>query len=219
MLNINKADLTRHHVPVSAADRFALGLVRFGIKTVDIFFSRRYGDQAVVFETIAAVPPMVAATLLHLRCLRRMLDDRGWVRTFMDEAENQRAHLMAFVALQQPRGWERLLIALGQGVFYNAFFLLYLISARTAHRFAGYLSEEAVSGYSQYLAQIESGDRGKQAAPASAIDYWDLPPDASVRDMILAMREDEAIHRDLHHVFADALAEGRDIPDRPGRLV
>jgi ubiquinol oxidase len=219
MLNINKADLTRHHVPVSAADRFALGLVRFGIKTVDTLFSRRHGDQAVVFETIAAVPPMVAATLLHLRCLRRMLDDRGWVRTFMDEAENQRAHLMAFVALQQPRGWERLLIALGQGVFYNAFFLLYLISARTAHRFAGYLSEEAVSGYSQYLAQIESGDRGKQAAPASAIDYWDLPRDASVRDMILAMREDEAIHRDLHHVFADALAEGRDIPDRPGRLV
>jgi ubiquinol oxidase len=219
MLNINKADLTRHHVPVSAADRFALGLVRFGIKTVDTLFSRRYGDQAVVFETIAAVPPMVAATLLHLRCLRRMLDDRGWVRTFMDEAENQRAHLMAFVALQQPRGWERLLIALGQGVFYNAFFLLYLISARTAHRFAGYLSEEAVSGYSRYLAQIESDDRGKQAAPASTIDYWDLPPDASVRDMILAMREDEAIHRDLHHVFADALAEGRDIPERPGRLV
>jgi ubiquinol oxidase len=219
MLNVNKSDLTRHHAPATATDRVALGLVHFGIKAVDVLFARRYGGQAVVFETIAAVPPMVAATLLHLKCLRRMLDDRGWVRTFMDEAENQRAHLMAFVALQQPRGWERMLIALGQGVFYNAFFLLYLISARTAHRFAGYLSEQAVFGYSQYLDHIESDDRGGRNAPTTAIDYWDLPVDAKVRDMILAMREDEAIHRDLHHAFADALADGRDIPDRPGRLV
>jgi ubiquinol oxidase len=37
--------------------------------------------------------------------------------------------------------------------------------------------------------------------------------------MIIAMREDEAIHRDIHHAFADSLAEGRAIPDRPGPLI
>jgi len=218
MLNINKADLFRHRAPDSFADRVALGLARAGTATAGALFGRRYGDRVIVMETVAAVPPMVAATLLHLKCLRRMLDDRGWVRTFMDEAEAQRTHLMAFVALAQPSGWERLLIALAQGIFYNAYFLLYLISPRTAHRLAGYVAEQAVDGYSRYLAKIETQDLGRQAAPAAAIAYWNLAPEARVADMIVAMREDEAIHRDLHHAFADALAAGQSFPPHPGRL-
>lgn len=218
MLNIDKADLSRHHAPVTLSDRIAFGVARFGTSLAGALFGRRYGDRVIVLETVAAVPPMVAATLLHLKCLRRMLDDRGWVRSFMDEAENQRVHLMSFVALAKPRVWERLLVALAQGIFYNAYFLLYLVSARTAHRLAGYVAERAVDGYSHYLARIEADDRGAQPAPAGAIAYWNLPPDAHVRDMIVAMRDDEAIHRDIHHAFADALAEGHDFPERPGRV-
>jgi ubiquinol oxidase len=212
MLLVNKTDLFRHHVPNTVADRIALGVVRGGISVAGALFGRRYGDRVVVLETVAAVPPMVAATLLHLKCLRRMLDDHGWVRTFMDEAENQRVHLMSFIALAKPRVWERVLIAITQAAFYNAYFVLYLISARTAHRLAGYFAEQAVRGYSEYLIRLESNDQGHQAAPASAIDYWDLPQDADVTDMILAMREDEAIHRDLHHAFAEALAAGLAFP-------
>jgi ubiquinol oxidase len=217
MLNINKTDLFRHHVPDTVADRIAFGLARFVAWTAgNTFFSRRYGDRMIVLETVTAVPPMVVATLLHLKCLRRMLDDGGWVRTFMDEAESQRTHLMAFVALARPNAWERFLIALAQGVFYNAYFLLYLISARTAHRLAAYFAEQAVHGYSQYLSEIDTGEREGQPAPASAIAYWGLAPEAQVRDMILAMLEDEAIHRDLHHAFANALAQGQSFPDRTG---
>lgn len=217
MLNIDKTDLFRHHVPATIPDRFAFGLARFVAWTAgNTFLSRRYGDRVIVLETVTAVPPMVAATLLHLKCLRLMLDDRGWVRTFMNEAESQRTHLMSFVALARPNAWERFLIALAQGVFYNAYFLLYLISARTAHRLAGYFAEQAVQGYSRYLSQIESGEVEMQSAPASAIAYWGLTPEAQVRDMVVAMREDEAIHRDVHHAFADALMRGRAFPDRPG---
>jgi len=217
MLNINKTDLFRHHVPDTVPDRIAFGLARFVAWTAgNSFFSRRYGDRMIVLETVTAVPPMVVATLLHLKCLRRMLDDGGWVRTFMDEAESQRTHLMAFVALARPNAWERFLIALAQGVFYNAYFLLYLISARTAHRLAAYFAEQAVHGYSQYLSEIDTGEREGQPAPASAIAYWGLAPEAQVRDMILAMLEDEAIHRDLHHAFANALAQGQSFPDRTG---
>ena len=212
MLLVNKTDLFRHHVPDTLADRIALCIVRAGTSMAGALFGSRYGDRVVVLETVAAVPPMVAATLLHLKCLRRTLDDRGWIRTFMDEAENQRVHLMSFIALARPRVWERILIAIAQAAFYNAFFILYLISARTAHRLAGYFAEQAVRGYSEYLIRLGSGDRSSDAAPASAIAYWDLPPDADVTDMILAMREDEAIHRDLHHAFADALAAGLSFP-------
>jgi len=137
MLNINKTDHLRHHVPETLSDRIADGAVRalFSIAGAALF-GRRYGDRVIVLETIAAVPAMVAATVLHLKCLRRMIDDRGWVRAFMDEAENQRAHLMSFVAIARPSTSERLLIAVAQGIFYNADFLLYLISPRTAHRLA-----------------------------------------------------------------------------------
>lgn len=219
MLNINKTDLFRHHVPETFSDRIADGAVRalFSIAGAALF-GRRYGDRVIVLETVAAVPAMVAATILHLKCLRRMIDDRGWVRAFMDEAENQRAHLMSFVAIARPSTSERLLIAVAQGIFYNADFLLYLISPRTAHRLAGYLAERSVRGYSEFLERLESGAHPDGPAPAPARAYWNLAPDARLSDMILAMREDEAIHRDINHAFADALAAGNVFPDRPTRL-
>lgn len=36
-----------------------------------------------------------------------------------------------------------------------------------------------------------------------AIDYYDLPKDAKFRDMILAIRADESIHREVNHYFSD----------------
>ena len=38
-----------------------------------------------------------------------------------------------------------------------------------------------------------------------AIDYWQLPADARLRDVILVVREDEAGHRDVNHNFASIL--------------
>jgi ubiquinol oxidase len=219
MLNINKSDHLRHHVPETLSDRIADGAVRalFSVAGAALF-GRRYGDRVIVLETIAAVPAMVAATVLHLKCLRRMIDDRGWVRSFMDEAENQRAHLMSFVAIARPSTSERLLIAIAQGIFYNADFMLYLISPRTAHRLAGYFAERSVLGYSEFLERIESGAQPNGPVPAQARAYWNLAPDARLSDMILAMREDEAIHRDINHAFADALTAGNVFPERPSRF-
>ena len=215
MLNVNKTDLVRHHEPVSSSDRFAFSTVAAMVWISSKLFGRRYGDRAVVLETVAAVPAMVSATLLHLRCLRRMTDDRGWIRTFMVEAENQRAHLMSFVAIAHPSGWERFLIVLTQGLFYNSYFLLHLMSPRTAHRLAGYISEQAIEGYTRYLDRLAEGAQPDIAAPAFAVDYWHLSPNAKLSEMLVSMRQDEAIHRDIQHAFADALAKGNALPDLP----
>jgi ubiquinol oxidase len=215
MLNVNKSDLSRHHEPRTLSDRFAYGTVGLMSRVATLLFGRRYGDRSVILETVAAVPPMVAAVLLHLRCLRRMIDDRGWIHTFMNEAERQRAHLMSFVAIGRPSTWERLLIAIAQGIFYNAYFILHLCSPRTAHRLAGYIAEQGVEGYSRFIEALRAGARPDGEAPAFAIDYWNLPPGAKVSDMLVAMREDEAIHRDINHAFADALASGEILPDLP----
>ena len=197
--------LTRHHVPVDFSDRVALAITKLARAVADTFFAGRYGHRAVVLETIAAVPGMVGGALQHLRSLRRMEDDQGWISTLLDEAENERMHLMTFVEIAKPTRLERLIILLAQGIFFNGFFLLYLISPKTAHRVVGYFEEEAVISYTEYLNHVDKGIHPNIPAPQIAIDYWKLPPDARLRDLIIVVREDERHHRDVNHGFADEL--------------
>jgi ubiquinol oxidase len=194
-----------HFVPRNFGDRFALAFVRFLRFFADLFFAKRYGHRAIVLETVAAVPGMVGATLTHLRCLRRIEDDRGWIRTLMDEAENERMHLMTFIEIAKPNWFERVLVLVVQGFFYNAYFLLYLVAPRVAHRVVGYFEEEACRSYTNYLALIDAGVHANVPAPEIARNYWKLPANATLRDVVLAVREDEAGHRDVNHGFADEL--------------
>lgn len=198
--------LVRHHTPENVSDRCAFAVVKFLRFFADIFFARRYGHRAVVLETVAAVPGMVGGALQHLHSLRRMESDRGWIRTLLDEAENERMHLMTFINIARPSWFERALVVIAQGIFYNVFFLLYLISSKTAHRVVGYLEEEAVFSYTEYLAGVDDGTYENIPAPRIAIDYWELAPEARLRDVILVVRADEAGHRDVNHGFADELA-------------
>ncbi len=171
----------------------------------DAFFAKRYGHRAVVLETVAAVPGMVGGTLQHLRALRHMEADRGWIRLLLDEAENERMHLMTFIEITRPSRLERLMVILVQGAFYNVFFLLYVMSPITAHRIVGYLEEEAVHSYTEYLAGVDNGTYPDVPAPQIAIDYWKLAPGALLREVIVVIRADEAHHRDVNHHLADEL--------------
>jgi len=199
-------DLSVHHKADGISDRVALGFTKVLRWTADTFFAQRYGHRAVVLETVAAVPGMVGATINHLTCLRRMCDDQGWIKTLMDEAENERMHLMTFIEISQPTWFERAVIIGVQWVFYVCFFGLYLVSAKTAHRVVGYFEEEAVISYTHYLAEIDEGRSPNVAAPQIALRYWSLPEGSTLRDVILVVRADEAHHRDVNHGFANELA-------------
>ncbi len=197
-----------HYPAHGFSDRFALGITKVLRWGADTFFAKRYGHRAIVLETVAAVPGMVGATLTHLQALRRMQDDGGWIRTLMDEAENERMHLMTFIAIAQPSWFERMVILAVQWLFYIGFFLLYLISDRTAHRLVGYFEEEAVLSYTMYLAEIDAGRHDNPPAPPVALRYWQLPKGTTLRDVILIIRDDEAHHRDTNHYMANIL-DGR----------
>lgn len=211
MSPLPEIDLSVHHPAGGASDRFALGVTKLLRLFADAFFARRYGHRAIVLETVAAVPGMVGATLTHLRCLRRMEGDRGWIRTLMEEAENERMHLMTFLEICKPTLFERLVVLVAQWFFYVGFFVLYLVSPRTAHRLVGYFEEEAVISYTHYLEEIDTGRSANVPAPAIARQYWGLPEGATLRDVVLVVRADEAHHRDVNHAFAADLAGG--IPD------
>ncbi|WP_298468018.1 alternative oxidase [uncultured Erythrobacter sp.] len=201
------ADLTAHVAPVTRSDKIAFGFVKLLRFFADTFFAKRYGHRAVVLETVAAVPGMVGGLWQHLTALRKMRDDEGWIRTLLDEAENERMHLMTFIEIAQPNAFERFLIAATQLVFYNLYFFLYLFAPRTAHRVVGYFEEEAVISYTSYLAEVDAGRHENVPAPQLAIDYWQLPQNARLRDVIIAVRADEAEHRDVNHGFVDELDE------------
>ncbi|KAF9077593.1 mitochondrial alternative oxidase [Rhodocollybia butyracea] len=163
--------------------------------------------QRILFlESIAGVPGMVAATLRHLQSLRLMRRDNGWIHTCLEEAENERMHLMTFMTLRNPSIFFRAIILGAQGVFYNLFFFFYLISPRACHRFVGHLEEEAVLTYTKCIKEIEAGrvpEWSDKPAPQIAIDYWRLEPNAKMLDVIYAVRSDETTHRFVNHSLAN----------------
>ncbi|KAJ4732084.1 Ubiquinol oxidase [Rhynchospora pubera] len=211
-------DLDKHHDPATFGDR----MMRLTVKALrwptDIFFQRRYGCRAMMLETVAAVPGMVAGLHLHLRSLRHFEHTGGWIRALLEEAENERMHLMTFMEVSDPRWYERALVFTVQGIFFNAYLLAYILSPRLAHRMVGYLEEEAVHSYTEYLKDLDSGKIENVPAPAIAIDYWRLAPDATLRDVVVAVRADEAHHRDVNHFASDIYYNGLALKEVPAPL-
>ena len=199
--------LEKHYKVKNFSDRVALSFTKFLRFLADTFFKKRYGHRAVVLETVAAVPGMVAGMLLHLKSLRKMEDDKGWIKILLDEAANERMHLMTFIEVAKPTFIERAIIMIAQFIFILMYLFIYLISPRTAHRIVGYFEEEAVISYTDYLNELESGKIIDQPAPDIAINYWNLPLHATLKDVVRVIRDDEAGHRDVNHEFANILDE------------
>ena len=200
-------NLLRHHKPQNFSDRVALTFTKFLRLLADTFFKKKYGHRAVVLETVAAVPGMVAGMLLHLKSLRKMQDDKGWIKILLDEAANERMHLMTFIKIAKPTFIERIIIMMAQFIFILMYLVIYLLSQRTAHRIVGYFEEEAVISYTEYLKEIEEGKIENIKAPEIAINYWNLPLNSRLKDVVEVIRDDEAGHRDVNHSFANILNE------------
>ena len=170
----------------------------------DKFFARRYGHRAVVLETIAGVPGMVAGMWIHLKSLRQMRTGYGpMIRELLAEAENERMHLMFFIENARPNMADRCLILAAQAIFWNYYFILYVCSPKTAHLMVHYFEEEAVKSYTAYLELVESGTVQNVAAPDLAIEYYGLASNARLSDLIRCVRADERHHAIANARFAD----------------
>ncbi|CAL5440985.1 unnamed protein product [Camellia sinensis] len=214
-LSIN---LKKHHVPVTFLDKVAFWTVKSLRYPSDVFFQRRYGCRAMMLETVATVPGMVGGMLLHCKSLRQFEHSGGWIKTLLDEAENEWMHLMTFMEVAKPRWYEHALVFTVQGVFFNAYFLAYLISPKLAHRVVGYLEEEAIHSYTEFLKELDKGNIENVPASAIAIDYWQLPPNSTLRDVVMVVRADEAHHRDVNHFASDIHYQGHELKEAPAPL-
>lgn len=216
-----------HRPPKDFVDKYAyfsVQLLRFGFDFMSGYLFGRMNEQKwliriIFLETVAGVPGMMGAMVRHLQSLRKMKRDMGWIHTLLEEAENERMHLLTALELRQPGRLFRTAVLVTQGVFSNLFFLTYLVSPRYCHRFVGYLEEEAVKTYSHLLHDIEHGPMTEwktKAAPEFAKKYWKLPQDATMKDVIMAIRSDESHHRNVNHKLSE-LGCDEPNPYGPGR--
>ena len=192
--------------PKNFSDFFALSMTKFFRFIADTFFAKRYGHRAVVLETIAGVPGMVAGMLIHLRSLRSMKTGYGpQIREMLAEAENERMHLMFFIEIAKPNAFERLLVISAQAIFMTFYLFMYIFFPKTSHRMIGYFEDEAVKSYTEYLELVKNGTVMNINAPKIAIDYYGLPKNARLSDLIRSVRADEMHHSEVNHNYADSL--------------
>lgn len=212
-----------HVPPKTISDQMAFAavkVVRFAFDTVSLW---KFGEitQAKVFrrviflETVAAIPGFVAAMVRHFKSLRNFSRDGGMLQMFLDEANNERMHLLTFVGMKNPGYIARASVLVSQTVVGVAFFVFYHISPALCHRFVGYVEEEACHTYTDIINAIENAPESSdmsewrdQLAPGIARGYWHLGEKGTVLELMYAIRADEAEHRDVNHVCS-GLKEGQ----------
>ena len=200
MQSINKTKTS------SISDAFAYSMTKFFRLVADSFFSKRYGHRAVVLETVAGVPGMVAGVWMHFKSLRAMKAGYGeQIREMLAEAENERMHLMFFIEIAKPNKFERFVVLSAQMLFGLFYLFMYVFFTRTAHRMIGYFEDEAVRSYTEYLELVESGKVENTPAPHLAISYYKLGTDAKLSDLIRCVRADEQHHSETNHEYANNL--------------
>lgn len=202
----------------TTSDKLALGAINLLRGTFDTvtgydaskpFQADKYLTRMIFLESVAGCPGLVGAACRHLKSLRTLKRDNGYIHTLLEEAENERMHLLTFCQLRNPGILFRSSVLLTQGVFFNAYFLAYLTSPKFCHKLVGYLEEEAVKTYTHCIKDIDSGTNPSmkewQTLPCPEIGkkYWRLGDKATMRDLILAVRADEAIHRDVNHTLSE----------------
>ena len=181
-----------------------MSMTKFFRFVADTFFAKRYGHRAVVLETVAGVPGIVAGVWLHLKSLRKMKTGYGPdIREMLAEAENERMHLMFFIEIAKPNWFERYLVLFAQLIFMLFYLVLYVIDYKTAHRMIAYFEEEAVKSYTDYLGLVESGEVENVPAPRLAIQYYKMGSNAKLSDLIKKVRADEQHHSEVNHKYAN----------------
>ena len=128
-----------HKEPETFADRAAFQAVKVvrgifdtatGWSNDKIVTQDKILNRVIFLETVAAVPGMVAAVTRHFRSLRRMERDGGLLHLFLEEANNERMHLLSFINMKDPGMFFRGAVVFSQFSFGTAFLLAYMASPK-----------------------------------------------------------------------------------------
>jgi len=217
------------HVPQTIGERVLQATVRFayhsfnfvtGYNAVDPPVSA-IGYRLIILESVAGVPGMLGGMFRHFRSLRELERDHGFIFTLLEEAENERMHLIVCMSFFEAGPVTRAVVQVAQVAMTPFLTALYVMRPQYLHRFVGYLEETAVHTYTNIVKMTDTpGTQLNQAwkdvpAPKAAIDYWKMSEDAKWVDCLNRMLADESHHRDVNHALASMPTEalyGKDNP-------
>lgn len=149
--------------------------------------------RLIILESVAGVPGFVAAGFRHFRSLRRLDRDHGWIATLLEEAENERMHLLVCLKMFETSLVTRTMVVAAQMVLTPILMGVYIVHPKSMHRFVGYLEETACHTYADIIRHVETPGThlhdawSEVPAPAIAKGYWKLPKDAKFVEALKCM--------------------------------
>lgn len=211
----------KKHVPQTTSDTVLSKMVHVAYHTFNFMTGYDHADpptsaigyRLIILESVAGVPGMLGGMFRHFKSLRSLERDHGFIFTLLEEAENERMHLIVCMSFFEAGPVTRFIVQAGQVGLTPFLAGLYVVRPQLLHRFVGYLEETAVHTYTNIVQMTQTpGTKLHTAwkdtpAPQAAIDYWQLPQDAMWVDCLKRMLADESHHRDVNHAMASMSAE------------
>merc|ERR1719389_599058 len=211
----------KKHVPQDFADTVLQKMVRVAYHAFNFMTGYHHADpptsaigyRLIILESVAGVPGMLGGMFRHFRSLRQLQRDHGFIFTLLEEAENERMHLIVCMSFFEAGPVTRFIVQAGQVALTPFLAGLYLVRPQLLHRFVGYLEETAVHTYTNIVHMTETpGTQLHTAwrdvpAPEVAVKYWRMPEDAMWVDCLKRMLADESHHRDVNHALASMPTE------------
>lgn len=210
------ASKDKKYQPQTMSDHFVVNVMRTLYHTFNFITGYKEDNpttrsiewRLIVLESFAGVPGFLAAAFRHFYSLRTLKKNEPFIFTLLEEANNERMHLLVCLKQFNAGMFTRFLVMGAQFTMVPFLMALYAVYPPAMHRFVGHLEETAVHTYANIIKSIETPgthlnkDWVDLPAPQMAIDYWMLPKDA---DWLLVMKHvlaDEAHHRDVNHGIA-----------------
>ena len=216
------ATFSDKHVPETLSDKVMHGFMYYGLyHPFNFITGYTHHDPSpsslvwrlIVLESFAGVPGFVAAGMRHFHSLRALERDYGWIHTLLEEAENERMHLLTCLSMFQAGPVTRLMCIGAQFSMTPFLMMIYVVNPKAMHRFVGYLEQTACETYHNVISHLETPGTRLHAewsglpAPEIAKGYWKLPDDATWLDTLRCIYADESHHRDVNHTFASMASD------------
>ncbi|KAL0483918.1 ubiquinol oxidase AOX1C, mitochondrial [Acrasis kona] len=203
---LENIDTNYHFEPQVLSDYIAFSIVYIVRFLTRYIFSGRFVHHGVFLEACASIPGLVGG-VLHYIFGASSPEEEKRIAALLEESENERTHLMLWAEVIKPSILETILIFFATVVYFVLYCASYLVSRNFCHRVVGYMEEEAVWYYTDFLQAIDRGvpEVLDIQVPKLAINYYKLNADATLRQVVLCVRGDEAHHRNSNHTLSGCI--------------
>ena len=114
--------LNKKHVPQNTSDTVLSKMVRVAYHTFNFMTGYDHADpptsaigyRLIILESVAGVPGMLGGMFRHFRSLRQLERDHGFIFTLLEEAENERMHLIVCMGFFEAGPVTRFVVQAGQ---------------------------------------------------------------------------------------------------------